>query len=541
LVAWDLENWDIILKGNPEVDARCAAARFETEFDMADLALGSSREAAGVMRRLLSMMDSRFVRYAVAPALVAIAFVLHLMMSSFSETQADLIFLVPAVLIAGALGGFGPGLLATTLCLALTLYFIRSPLSLTNPEVVTAAVFLAIGLGMSWFGEQLRRTLSRAAATTQDVVAREAHMQSILATIPDAMIIMDENGIIRTFSSAAERMFGYPAAEVIGCNVKLLMPTPYNEAHDGYLARRGHSGSSQIIGVHIPGVGKRKDGSTFPVEIAVGEMTSEEKLFYTAFVRDLTERHDTEARLKEMQIELVHISRLTAMGEMASALAHELNQPLSAIANYMTGSRRLLANSTDEKSLMVRQAIDKTVDQALRAGHIIRRLRDFIAHRESERGVESLKILIEEANTLALVGAKDLGVQVRFNLDPSIDLVLVDKVQIQQVLLNLIRNAIEAMEQSSRRVLTLSSMPTPDGMVAVEVTDTGSGISTEIAEHLFQPFITTKSHGMGVGLSISRTIIEEHGGKIWATPNPDGGTVFRFTLAAVTRDLDDAQ
>lgn len=507
---------------------------------MADLALGPPHEPTGFIRRLLLAMSSRPLRYTAAAALVTIGFALHLMISSLSEAQADLIFLVPAVLIAGALGGFGPGFLATALCLVLTLYFSRRPLSPTSPEVVTGAVFLVIGVGMSWLGEQLRRTLSRATATTQDVAAREAHMQSILDTIPDAMVIMDENGIVRTFSAAAERTFGYAAGEVIGKHVKTLMPTPYGERADGGAPQRLQEGADRA-GVHMAGVGRRKDGTHFPVELAIGEMTSGGKRFFTGFIRDMTERQETEARLKEMQMELVHISRLTAMGEMASALAHELNQPLSAIANYMTGSRRLLASATDETTAMVREAVDKTVDQALRAGHIIRRLRDFIAHRESERRVEKLRMLIEEANTLALVGAKDLGVQVRFNLDPSVDFVLVDKVQIQQVLLNLIRNAIEAMEHSPRRELTIASMPAPDGMVAVEVADTGSGISHEIAEHLFQPFITTKAHGMGVGLSISRTIIEEHGGTIGATPNPGGGTTFRFTLSAVTKDLDDVQ
>ena len=193
-------------------------------------------------------------------------------------------------------------------------------------------------------------------------------------------------------------------------------------------------------------VGERKDGSTFPMELAVGEMKSSNQRFFTGFIRDLTERQKTEARLQELQSELVHISRLTAMGEMASTLAHELNQPLSAIANYMKGSRRLLEGKDDERSAMMRDAIDKAAEQALRAGQIIRRLRDFVARGESEHRVESVKKLVEEASALALVGAKDQGVRVRFQFDPSADLVLADKVQIQQVLLNLIRNAIEAME-----------------------------------------------------------------------------------------------
>ena len=283
-------------------------------------------------------------------------------------------------------------------------------------------------------------------------------------------------------------------------------------------------------------VGERKDGSTFPMELAVGEMRSSNQRFFTGFIRDLTERQQTEARLQELQSELVHISRLTAMGEMASALAHELNQPLSAIANYMKGSRRMLEAGTDDRSALLRDAMDKAAEQALRAGQIIRRLRDFVARGESERRVESVKKLVEEASALALVGAKDQGVRVRFQFDPTIDLVLADKVQIQQVLLNLLRNAVEAMESSQRRELAISTAPDKDGMLAISVADTGSGISPDIATHLFQPFVTNKRNGMGVGLSISRTIVEAHGGQIGASPNPAGGTTFRFTLRAVTQE-----
>jgi len=237
----------------------------------------------------------------------------------------------------------------------------------------------------------------------------------------------------------------------------------------------------------------------------------------------------------------VHISRLTAMGEMASTLAHELNQPLSAISNYLKGSRRLIADGADERAVMMRDALDKAADQAMRAGQIIRRLRDFVSRGESERRVENITKLVEEASALALVGVKDRGIRVTFQFDPSVGMVLADRVQVQQVLLNLIRNAMDAMEATSARDLAVSVMPAGDSHVRVSVADTGSGIEPEVAEQLFQPFITTKRHGMGVGLSISRTIVEAHGGRIWVEPNPGGGTIFHFTLAAVNEgDVDDA-
>jgi two-component system, LuxR family, sensor kinase FixL len=359
--------------------------------------------------------------------------------------------------------------------------------------------------------------------------------------VPEAMIVIDESGMIQSFSTAAQRLFGYSLDEVIGKNVKMLMPPPYRENHDGYVERYLGTGERKIIGIGRIVVGERKDGSPFPMELAVGEMKSGNKRFFTGFIRDLTERQQTEARLQELQSELVHVSRLTALGEMASALAHELNQPLSAITNYMTGSRRLLQDALDERSVMVREALDKAAEQSVRAGQIIRRLRDFVARGESERTIESIKKLVEEASALALVGAKHSGVRVRFKFDPELDLVLADKVQIQQVILNLMRNAIEAMEQSERRELTISTEPGPDGSVAVSIADTGSGIAPEIASQLFQPFVTTKATGMGVGLSISRTIIEAHGGQISVDSNPGGGAVFRFTLRTISeQDLNDA-
>jgi len=212
-----------------------------------------------------------------------------------------------------------------------------------------------------------------------------------------------------------------------------------------------------------------------------------------------------------------------------------------AIVGYMKGSRRLLESGGEDRLGLLRDAVDKAGDQALRAGQIIRRLREFVARGDSERRVESVKRLIEEASALALVGTKDQGVRVRFQFDPAIDFVLVDKVQIQQVLLNLFRNAVEAMEASRRRELVISTAAGDGDMVAVSVADTGSGIAPELMSQLFQPFVTNKRHGMGVGLSICRTIVEAHGGQITAEPNPGGGTVFRFTLRAASgEDSSDA-
>lgn len=361
---------------------------------------------------------------------------------------------------------------------------------------------------------------------------RETHLRSILQTIPDAMIVIDGHGIMQLFSTAAERLFGWSEHEAIGQNVSILMPEPDRTRHDGYIARYRTTNDPHIIGIGRIVTGKRRDGTTFPMHLSIGEMESGGEPYFTGFVRDLTEHQQTQARLQELQSELVHVSRLTAMGEMASALAHELNQPLAAISNYMKGSRRLLAGSSDPNTPKVESALDRAAEQALRAGQIIRRLRDFVSRGESEKRVESLSKLIEEAGALGLAGAREQNVQLRFSLDPDADLVLADRVQIQQVLVNLFRNALEAMAQSPRRELVVANTRVGDDMIEVEVSDTGSGFRDDVIPNLFQTFFTTKDTGMGVGLSISRSIIEAHGGRMWAESNAAGGATFRFTLPA---------
>jgi two-component system, LuxR family, sensor kinase FixL len=365
---------------------------------------------------------------------------------------------------------------------------------------------------------------------------RESHLHSILETVPDAMIVIDGNGIMQFFSSAAERQFGYSEREAIGQNVSILMPNPDRSRHDGYLARYRSTGERHIIGIGRIVTGQRKDGTTFPMHLSIGETQSGGAPYFTGFVRDLTEHQQTQARLQELQSELVHVSRLSAMGEMASALAHELNQPLAAISNYMKGSRRLLTASTDPNASKIEGALDRAAEQAIRAGQIIRRLRDFVARGENEKRVERLSKLIEEAGALGLTGAREQGVQLRFNLDPQHDQVLVDRVQIQQVLVNLFRNALEAMAHSSRLELTLSNALVSDDMIEITVSDTGSGFGADVEKSLFQTFFTTKETGMGVGLSISRSIIEAHGGRMWAETNAVGGATFRFTLPAASNE-----
>ena len=360
-----------------------------------------------------------------------------------------------------------------------------------------------------------------------------AHLRSILETVPDAMVIIDAQGRILSFSKAAERLFGFAEAELLGENVSTLMPSPDRERHDGYLARYLTTGEKRIIGIGRLVTGRRRDGTTFPMELSVGEAMIGEERVFTGFIRDLTERQDYEKRLHTVQAELAHVSRVTAMGTLATSIAHELNQPLTAIANYVETASTMLADRPDETTLsMIREALDECANEAVRAGQIVRRLRDYISRGETERQVFSLARLVNEASALAFVGAGTQSVDLTVKIGEN-DLVLVDRVQIQQVLLNLIRNAVEAMQELPHGRLTISAVRRETGFIEVIVSDSGPGLEPEIAEHLFEPFRSTKTTGMGVGLSISRTIVEAHEGRIWADASPYGGTSFHFTVPDV--------
>lgn len=369
------------------------------------------------------------------------------------------------------------------------------------------------------------RDLSETQQLAADLRQREALLRSILDTNPDGFVVIDERGAIKFFSHAAERMFGYTAEEVADRNVAMLMPEPYAGAHDRYMQHYAETGEKRIIGIGRVVAGRRKDGTTFPMDLQVGEALVPGERRFTGFVRDLTEREERDRRLAELQSELMHVARLSELGQMVSALAHEVNQPLTAVSNYLRGMRRLL----DENSHpLFPQALDRVTEQTDRARGIIQSLRNLVKKGDRPRSVENFEALVVETSALVLAG-RNRRVNLSIAIDPAAQTVMIDRVQVQQVLLNLMRNAVEAMEDAPLQRLTVGARQIGERAL-VAVADSGPGLSDEVQARLFQPFVTTKADGLGVGLSICRTIVEAHGGQLTVTSLPGEGTTFSFSL-----------
>jgi len=363
-----------------------------------------------------------------------------------------------------------------------------------------------------------------------NVLANKARFDALLAAAVDGIMVIDARGLVQEYSPACERLFGYTADEVVGQNVKMLMPSPYHEQHDNYLHHYRTTNEKRIIGIGREVIGRRKDGTTFPMYLSVGEGRQDNESLFVGIVHDLSEQQISERRLREVQAELLHVSRLSEIGQMASALAHELNQPLAAIANFSKAAQLILSEPLPSSIGEAREALKNVSDQAVRAGHIIRRIRDFVARGDTEKTEEKVTTIIDETMALAASANRLNRIKVRRRVVPASAMVLADKIQIQQVLLNLVRNAVEAMADQANAELSVTATGR-DALVEISVTDNGPGLSPDVEARLFEPFISTKEKGMGVGLSICRAIVEAHGGRLWASSPPNGGVTFSFTLA----------
>jgi two-component system, LuxR family, sensor kinase FixL len=378
---------------------------------------------------------------------------------------------------------------------------------------------------------------------TGETEALNLLFDAVLTAVPDGMIVIDEHGQIAAFSVAAERILGFSAAETIGRNVSMLMTSADSHQHNRYIGNYIATGHAKIIGKGRVVDARHKDGRVIPVELKIGEARMGDHRLFAGFIRDLSEQQQIELRQRQMQNELMNFSRLSAVGTMSSAMAHELNQPLTAVANYLEACRDLLEQDDPETRAIVRDALDKAAQQAVRAGQIIRKLRDFVSRGEITCQPIALQSLIRDATTIALVGQPEPLPRIEEKIACDLPLVLADRVQIQQVLINLIRNAAEAHSELDKAVIRVeaSLLRENDGLRAqVSVIDNGPGLPREAGQTIdpFRPFASSKSTGMGLGLSICQTIIEGHGGRIWTEENAPHGAIFHFTLGLSRDGLD---
>ncbi len=346
----------------------------------------------------------------------------------------------------------------------------------------------------------------------------------------DGIVVIDAAGTVLLYNAACERLFGYSAEEVLGNNVNLLMTTRDRRNHDTYIRNYLRTGEAKVIGKGRDVTGRRKDGATIPIRLSIGELRDDaDETLFIGTLHDLTETLRTRARIDELQSELMQVARANAVGEMGSALAHELTQPLSAVVGFVEASAALIDQGGGETSAKVREYMDQAVTQSLRAGDVIRLLREFTARGDTERSVTEINVVVEETCRLATLGTGAEGIELELNLAPDLPPVLIDHVQIQQVVLNLVRNSIDALSNCETPNITVATK-SGRGEVEVVVSDNGPGLSPEVRGRVFEPFVSTKPDGIGIGLSICRTIVEAHGGRIAFADGSERGTTFRFSV-----------
>ncbi|MEM7638690.1 MAG: PAS domain S-box protein [Pseudomonadota bacterium] len=380
-----------------------------------------------------------------------------------------------------------------------------------------------------WLMAERQTPLLQGNSGPVDRKSLEPLMRSVLASVPDAMIVIDERGKMLAFSAAAERLFGYRASDVAGKNVSMLMTGADEKHHDNYINAYLKTGEKQIIGIGRIVQARLSDGRTIPVELKIGEAEIEGERLFTGYIRDMSEQQANALRLNQMQVELANFSRLSAVGTMASAMAHELNQPLTAVANYLEAARDLLENADADTLAFIQEALDAAATQSIRAGQIVRRLRDYVSRGELDMRPVKLRDVMEDAVSLAKVGFEGQLARVITHLPDDFPDVLADRLQLRQVIVNLVRNAIEALEGTTNPQVWISAV-IKDELAVITIEDNGPGFSGTGDASPFDAFNSSKPGGMGLGLSICQTIMDAHGTKIEYAPSDKGGAAFQFTL-----------
>lgn len=358
--------------------------------------------------------------------------------------------------------------------------------------------------------------------------------RAILDTAVDGIITISEAGLIESFNRAAERIFGYRADEVIGRNVSMLMPEPDRGRHDSYVSNYVQTGRARVIGIGREVTGLRRDGSTFPMDLAIGEVHLPNRRLFTGITRDISDRKAAELEARRRLDDLAHVSRLASMGELASTLAHEVNQPLTAIVTHASACLRMMA-SGDADFELLRDSMTQIARQGERAGEVIRHIRSFVRKGEIVFAPVRLDRIVREVLWLLGNEISNAGVQVATDLPQQLPAVQAGRVEIEQVVFNLVRNALDALAEvpeARRSMLLRAAVTTLDGVPAVQlwVEDSGSGFGERAPGSLFEAYFTTKDHGLGQGLAICRSLVDAHQGRIWAEARSTGGASFTFVL-----------
>jgi two-component system, LuxR family, sensor kinase FixL len=465
------------------------------------------------------------------------ALALHLLLGALFSHSVYL-FCVAAVLVCAGAAGF-PAAMSATVLLTVGAFLADGHAAISESEqVARAAFFLLFGSVIALTGGQLRRVIVSQERRLAASGEQEALLRASLDAVAEATVVIDEEGQVISFSHAAEQLFGWSAKEICGQNAKVLMPAAYAEAHYRHVRRYVETGERRVIGSSRQVMGQRRDGTELSLELRLGEVKIGKRRYFTGVVRDLSTMRAAERRSDELQAHLTQVWSLNSMGEMASVLAHELNQPLSAVANYLRAARTLIANlEVDDDDLI--DAVSRAGDQAVRAGEIIRTMRDLATRGGTEQKAESLSGILAEIEFIIGLMVRDAGARVFYDLFQGPDTVLADRIQIQQLVVNLVRNAIDAVAKFPNRDIKISTRPDADGRLITTVEDSGPGVDIAVMGRVFQPLASTKPTGMGLGLSICRAIVENHGGRIWVEQSPLGGAAFSFVLAR-TGVTDDA-
>jgi two-component system sensor kinase FixL len=367
--------------------------------------------------------------------------------------------------------------------------------------------------------------------STRDSENGMGPLDALMDAAADAIIIIDETGLIRRFNRAAEAMFGYREADLLGRNVSLLMPEPNRNRHNGYLERYHRTGEARIIGKGRDETGLRRNGETFPMQLSVGEITRTGQRSYVGIIRDVTEMRQAKEQVRHLEEQLLHADRLVILGELTAGIAHEINQPLTAIAAYADAGRTIIDRIDEAPAADMHAICERIGGQARRAAEVVQRLRRLVRSGVASKSRQDLNQIIRNILLLFEFEVKKSGTDLVFFPLESLEELYVDDVQIQQILVNLVKNSLDAIGEAGQTDGRIEIHVGTQGTdVLVSVNDNGPGVPEQLRPRLFDSFFTTKPRGVGLGLSICKSIAAAHGGSLRHEQSEQGGSRFTLTL-----------